>query len=78
LAVHLGGGLHRGEPAALTFGHIQQRDGRWVVVDLVGKGQRVRSLAIPSWTKAAIDLWTSSAGLTSGRVFRSLRRERQP
>jgi integrase len=74
LAVLLGCGLRRGEAAALTFGHVQQRDGRWVVVDLVGKGQRVRSVPIPNWTKAAIDLWASSAGLTSGRVFRSLRR----
>jgi Family of unknown function (DUF5996)/Phage integrase, N-terminal SAM-like domain len=37
LAVLLGCGLRRSEVAALTFGHVQQRDGRWCVVDLVGK-----------------------------------------
>jgi site-specific recombinase XerD len=37
LAVLLGCGLRRSEVAALTFKHIQQRDGRWCTVDLVGK-----------------------------------------
>src|ERR1700732_1769498 len=37
LAVLLGCGLRRSEVAVLTFGHIQQRDGRWCIVDLVGK-----------------------------------------
>ena len=37
LAVLLGCGLRREEVDSLTFEHIQQRDGRWVIVDLVGK-----------------------------------------
>ncbi len=37
LAVLLGCGLRRSEVAALTFAHIQQRDRRWCIVDLVGK-----------------------------------------
>jgi site-specific recombinase XerD len=37
LAVLLGCGLRRSEVAALTVGHVQQRDGRWCIVDLVGK-----------------------------------------
>src|ERR1035438_6719199 len=36
LAVLLGCGLRRSEVAALTFTHIQQRDGRWCIVDLRG------------------------------------------
>lgn len=36
LAVLLGCGLRRSEVAALTFAHIQHRDGRWCIVDLVG------------------------------------------
>ena len=35
LAVLLGCGLRRSEVAALTMEHIQQRDGRWCIVDLV-------------------------------------------
>jgi integrase len=72
LAVMVGAGLRRSEVAALEFGHIAQRDGRWVIVDLVGKGSRVRSVPIPGWTKMAIDTWAGPAGLAAGRVFRSM------
>lgn len=37
LAVLLVCGLRRSEVAALTFEQIQQRDGRWCIVDLIGK-----------------------------------------
>ena len=74
LAVLLGCGLRRSEVAALEVHHVQQRDGRWVIVDLVGKGRRTRSVPMPSWAKAALDAWLDSAGIAEGRVFRSLRR----
>jgi site-specific recombinase XerD len=44
LAVLLGCGLRRSEVAALTLKHIQQRDNRWCIVDLVGKHGRVRTI----------------------------------
>ena len=69
LAVMIGGGLRRSEVAKLAFDHIQQRDGRWVIVDLVGKGNHVRTVPIPSWVKLAIDEWANTAGITSGLVF---------
>ncbi len=72
LAVMLGGGLRRSEVASLTFEHIQQREGRWVIVDLVGKRNKVRSVPIPSWAKQAIDEWATAAGLNTGRVFRAV------
>lgn len=74
LAVMIGGGLRRSEVAALTFDHIQQRDGRWAIVDIVGKGNRVRTVPIPSWVKVAIDEWADVAGLSGGFVFRSFYR----
>src|SRR5713101_4230388 len=74
LAVLLGCGLRRSEVAALTLKHIQQRDGRWCIVDLVGKHGRVRTVPMPTWVKVAIDSWTSTAGLTDGRVFRPVNR----
>src|SRR6266403_1818429 len=43
LAVLLGCGLRRSELAALTMSHVQQRDGRWCIVDLVGKHGRIPS-----------------------------------
>jgi site-specific recombinase XerD len=69
LAVLLGCGLRRSEVASLTFAHVQQRDGRWCIVDLVGKHGRVRTVPMPTWVKVAIDAWTSAAGLAEGRVF---------
>src|SRR5216684_3357642 len=74
LAVLLGCGLRRSEVAALTFKHIQQRDGRWCIVDLVGKHGRVRTIPVPTWVKVALDAWTSAAGLANGRVFRPVNR----
>jgi site-specific recombinase XerD len=70
LAVLVGCGLRRSEVATLTFAHVQQRDGRWCVVDLVGKHGRVRTAPIPTWVKFAIDAWTSPTAIGTGRVFR--------
>jgi site-specific recombinase XerD len=41
-----------------------------VIVDLIGKGQRLRSVAIPDLGKAALDSWIEAAGITVGRLFR--------
>lgn len=72
LAVMIGAGLRRSEVAALSFAHLQQRDSRWVIVDIIGKGNRVRSIPIPSWVKLAIDEWANAAGLSHGLVFQSV------
>ncbi|MHC4620995.1 MAG: tyrosine-type recombinase/integrase [Planctomycetota bacterium] len=74
LAVMLGCGLRRSEAANLTFAHVQMREARWVIVDLVGKRNRIRSIPMPAWAKSAIDAWTEAAGITEGRVFRPLTR----
>jgi site-specific recombinase XerD len=74
LAVMIGCGLRREETACLTLEHVQQREGRWVVVDLLGKGRRVRSVPMPSWAKAAMDVWTQAANFSTGRVFRPVNR----
>lgn len=72
LAVMIGAGLRRSEVARLNFGHIQQRDSRWVIVDLVGKGNHVRTVPIPSWAKQAIDEWTNAADIHDGLIFRAI------
>src|ERR1700687_2362884 len=74
LAVLLGCGLRRSEVAALTFIHLQQRDGRWCIVDLVGKHGRVRTAPMPTWVKVAIDAWTSAASVADGCIFRPVNR----
>ena len=74
LAILLGCGLRRSEVAALTLAHIQQRDNRWCIVDLVGKHGRVRTIPMPTWTKGAVDTWTSAAGFSEGPVLRPVNR----
>src|SRR5229473_4068383 len=74
LAVLLGCGLRRSEVASLTFAHLQQRDGRWCIVDLVGKHGRVRTAPMPTWVKVAIDAWTGPAIVDRGHVFRPVNR----
>jgi integrase len=52
LALLLGCGLRRSKVAALTLKHIQQRDSRLCIMDLVGKHGRVRTIPMPTWVKA--------------------------
>ncbi len=47
LALLVGCALRRQELASLEVETIQMREGRWVLADLVGKGRRVRTVAIP-------------------------------
>jgi integrase len=41
-----------------------------VIVDLIGKGGRVRSVPMPSWAKAAVDVWVGAAVIANGHLFR--------
>ena len=74
LALMIGAGLRRSEVDSLTYEHIQQCEGRWVIVDLVGKGNRTRTVLIPSWTKDAIDEWSEASGVNLRRIFRGVYR----
>ena len=78
LAVLLGCALRRSELASLESRHIQQREGRWVFVDLVGKGKRIRTVPIPPFVKVAIEAWMAAAGLSEGPLFRRVRRRKYP
>ena len=74
LTVVIGSVPCRSEVAALTFGHIQQRDGRWCIVDLVGRHYRVRTIPKPTWVKVSIDDWVATAVIADGFVFRPVNR----
>ena len=45
---------------------------RWVIVDIIGKHGRVRSVPMPTFAKAAIDTWAQAARIKDGRVFRGV------
>lgn len=72
LGLLLGCGLRRNELAHLRFEDIQQRDGRWVVANLLGKGGRLRTVPAPAWAKVLLDAWSAASGLTSGAVLRAI------
>jgi integrase len=72
LALLMGCGLRRNEVAQLDLEEIQQREGRWVIVDLRGKHGRIRTVPMPGWAKVAVDTWARAAGITSGRIARAI------
>jgi integrase len=54
----------------LTLDQLQLRDGRWVIVDLIGKGRRLRTVPVPAWSKQLLDAWLRHSGVSDGKVFR--------
>jgi site-specific recombinase XerD len=70
IAVLLGCGLRRRELADLTFDHLQRREDRWAIVNLVGKGGHVRTVPVPDWVKRFLDEWFTAAEITNGKLFR--------
>jgi integrase len=72
LALLVGCALRRNELAELDVETIQQREGRWVLADLEGKGRRVRTVAVPIWVKHGINAWITAAGIEDGRLLRSV------
>jgi site-specific recombinase XerD len=63
LAVLVTCALRRGELSRMNCEHLAMRDGRWVFLDFLGKGKKVRSVAVPLWVKQAIDGWLDTAGI---------------
>lgn len=74
LAIMLGCGLRRDEVVTLTVEHLQQREGRWVILDLAGKHNRTRTVPMAAWVKAIIDQWIDAAELRRGVLFRRIRK----
>ena len=74
LAVLVGCGLRRAELATLDVDILQLRENRWVLLDLRGKGGRVRTVPVPLWVKQGINAWMTAAGIEEGRLFRLVRK----
>ena len=45
-----------------------------MIVDIVGKGRRVRTVPVPGWAKALVDAWGLAADLKSGLVLPRFRK----
>ena len=63
LALLLACGLRRHELAKLSFGHLQQREGHWAIVDLRGKAGHVRTIPVPDWVYGLLNDWITAAEL---------------
>ncbi|HTF66430.1 MAG TPA: site-specific integrase [Edaphobacter sp.] len=72
IALLVGCALRRRELASLKIEDIQLREGRWVIIDLRGKGGRIRTVAVPIWIKQGIDAWKTEAQIEDGRLLRPL------
>jgi integrase len=66
----LGCGLRRSEAVNLRFDQLQLRESHWVIVDIVGKGGRLRTVPVPPWCKGLIDGWFRDSRVTEGKIFR--------
>lgn len=78
LALLVGCALRRNELARLDVDTIQMREGRWVLADLCGKGQRIRTVAVPMWVKQGINGWMKAAGVEGGRLLRRVTKAGKP
>ena len=63
-------GLRRHEAVTLTLDHFEQREERWAIVDLVGKGTHVRTVPMPDWVKDTLDDWLRAADIRHGKLIR--------
>jgi integrase len=72
LAMLIGCGLLRGELLSLAMDSVQVREEHWAIGDLKGKAGHIRTVPVPQWVKAAVDVWSTAAGITKGTVFRSI------
>jgi site-specific recombinase XerD len=70
LAVLLACGLRRHEAVRLDFGHVQQREDHWAIVDWKGKAGHIRTVPMPGWVKVFLDEWLQTANVTAGKLFR--------
>lgn len=65
-----GCGLRRFEAVRVTPAMIQQREGRWVIVDLTRKRGKIHTVPVPEWAYAAVSQWVTEAGISEGPILR--------
>jgi hypothetical protein len=63
-------GSSKGRGSRVGVESLQQRAEHWVIADMIGKGDHVRTVPVPTWVKAAVDNWMTAAGVTVGPIFR--------
>jgi site-specific recombinase XerD len=74
LALAVSGGFKQADISALVIEQMQLHDGQWIIANIIGKRNRMRSVPIKPWIKKTIDEWTYAANITKGNLFRALRK----
>ena len=74
LALLVACGLRRDELVRLEVQHLQLREERWVLLDIQGKGRRLRTVPVPLWVKRILDRWLEAGEILEGPLFRTLRK----
>ena len=66
LALLVGCGLRRAEVCALETAQLKtvQHNGRMMLVNVAGKGDRVRSVSVPAWAQRDIERWMTELNET--------------
>lgn len=70
LAMLVGTALRRTELVSLTVGHLEMVNGRLVVLDLTGKGNRIRTVPVPEWARTRLEEWLAAGTITCGPIWR--------
>ena len=65
-------GLRRSEVCSLTWGHLDELDGHYIIANLKGKHGRVRTLKLPEWLHNLVMAWGARSGLNVNRLDRSV------
>jgi integrase len=60
----------RDRAVALRLRDLEQREGRWAIVDLVGKGDHIRTVPIPESVREQLECWIVAAEIGEDRLFR--------
>ena len=57
LGLLFGSGLRRAELCSLRWTQWQKREGRWMLMDITGKGAKIRSVPVPQWAADLVNSW---------------------
>ena len=69
----VGMGLRRGELVEVRWEDFR-KGGTGVVLDVLGKGNKIRTIPVPSWVLSSVREWALSSGLRKGILIRSMDR----
>lgn len=70
LILILGAGVRRAEIGRLRVDNLRKLEGRWVLTDITGKGNRVRSIPIAEEVAGALKGYWEAAGIGEGYAVR--------